>query len=240
MATGKEEKEIRILAVSDIHNNPQALEFVERVVAGFDVDMVVDAGDMTDWGATLDGLLVAAVERIPVPYLLVAGNHEAPGTMDALAGKGMVQVVDGLVEVRGVSVLGIPDPGSWSLSPAVKVPLLEQQRKEVEGRLSARSSPPHILVVHNPRVASTFAGQVPLIVTGHTHTAGVCQTGGTAMINPGTAGAARRGLDPHGVAVIYLTRAGQGPAPEAVDLISVTGIGATFTVQHVLVDRAGP
>ena len=40
--------DLRALHVSDIHNNPVALELVERVVATFAVDLVVDTGDITD------------------------------------------------------------------------------------------------------------------------------------------------------------------------------------------------
>ena len=37
--------EIRVLHVSDIHNNPAAFNLIEKVTASFQIDLVIDTGD---------------------------------------------------------------------------------------------------------------------------------------------------------------------------------------------------
>ena len=45
-----EESVVRVLHVSDIHNNPVAFDFMEQIINNFNVDFVIDTGDITDYG----------------------------------------------------------------------------------------------------------------------------------------------------------------------------------------------
>ncbi|NLC77197.1 MAG: metallophosphoesterase, partial [Clostridia bacterium] len=76
--------DVRILHVSDIHNNPVALELISRTVENFDVNYVIDTGDLSDYGTALEGLLTGGLAELPVPYLFVPGNHDSPATVETL------------------------------------------------------------------------------------------------------------------------------------------------------------
>src|SRR5690606_37169728 len=82
----------------------------------------------------------------------------------------------------------------------------------VEAMLAEGEEPPHVLLVHNPELAEPFAGRIPIIVSGHTHTIWLRQRGETVWLNPGTTGAAGvRGLQarqevPYSLILAYLTR----------------------------------
>ena len=41
---------VRVLHVSDLHLNPQAFDVIEQIVDQFAIDVVVDTGDINDWG----------------------------------------------------------------------------------------------------------------------------------------------------------------------------------------------
>ncbi|MGB4149072.1 MAG: metallophosphoesterase, partial [Tepidanaerobacteraceae bacterium] len=49
-----EESMVRVLHVSDIHNNPAAFDFMEQIVQNFNVDFIIDTGDITDYGTYLE------------------------------------------------------------------------------------------------------------------------------------------------------------------------------------------
>src|SRR5690606_11303943 len=51
---------IRVLHVSDLHLNPAAFDLINTVVDQFNIDIVVDTGDLTDWGSEQEGELYAA------------------------------------------------------------------------------------------------------------------------------------------------------------------------------------
>jgi len=41
--------DLKVLHVSDIHNNPVALQFVIQIAESFNIDMIIDTGDITDF-----------------------------------------------------------------------------------------------------------------------------------------------------------------------------------------------
>ncbi|HHY92060.1 MAG TPA: metallophosphoesterase, partial [Firmicutes bacterium] len=50
--------DLKVLHISDLHNNPLGLNFVEQIRNDFAPDFIVDTGDLTDFGTTLEeGLL---------------------------------------------------------------------------------------------------------------------------------------------------------------------------------------
>ena len=100
----------RILHISDVHNNPQAFDLVEELVAQFNIDAVVDTGDITDWGSEPESRLLDAVGQVEVPYVFVRGNHDSRGTQRAVEAEGAI-VLDGEVaDVAGLRMWGIGDP----------------------------------------------------------------------------------------------------------------------------------
>ena len=70
---------LRILHISDIHNNVAAMNFVQELAADFHADAVIDTGDLTDYGLPVEATLSKGLARLPMPYLFVAGNHDSAG-----------------------------------------------------------------------------------------------------------------------------------------------------------------
>src|SRR5262245_12657916 len=66
---------VRVLHVSDLHLNPSAWSVIQTVVEQFDIDVVVDTGDIVDWGSPPEGSYVSAIRSLRVPYVYVRGNH---------------------------------------------------------------------------------------------------------------------------------------------------------------------
>ena len=69
---------IKVLHVSDIHNNPAAFDFIRRIVDTFNVELIIDTGDMVDYGTGLElELFSRFFGEINVPYIFIPGNHES-------------------------------------------------------------------------------------------------------------------------------------------------------------------
>ena len=55
--------DLNILHVSDIHNHPVAYDFIGQVVATFPIDVIIDTGDLTDWGTPLEAEMSARLSN---------------------------------------------------------------------------------------------------------------------------------------------------------------------------------
>ncbi len=222
--------DLRILHISDIHNNPAALDFVAQVIKSFGVDAIVDTGDLTDFGTPLETGLVSRLRLFTIPYFFVAGNHDSPEIISFLRRLPNVRLLNNqVVDFKGLKILGSPDPGAASLSPEPPTPKAASQKiAEINGLLDALNTPPDLLAIHNYQIARSFIGRVPVILHGHDHRLRVSVEKGTAVIDAGTTGAAGiRGLQtveegvPYSVALLYFSRrladqggtAGQGTPP---------------------------
>ncbi|HHX87192.1 MAG TPA: metallophosphoesterase, partial [Firmicutes bacterium] len=114
-----EDVSLTVLAISDLHNNPAALKFIDKIIQTFQIDLIVDAGDLTDYGTALEAELVRKIAGLPVPYLFIPGNHDNPQVVAALREVGAQVVEDQILEVAGLRVLGLADPASDSPSMEV-------------------------------------------------------------------------------------------------------------------------
>jgi predicted MPP superfamily phosphohydrolase len=170
----------RILHVSDLHLNPSAWGLIRTVVQQFDIDAVIDTGDIVDWGSSAETSYVSEIRRVGVPYIYVRGNHDSIAIESAVAAQPNARVLDNsVVTVNGLSIAGIGDPeftpDKSETPPAAgdaddpsSSPLLR-----AGDRLAATvtSSPVKIGValVHDPAMAPPLAGTVPLVLSGHLH-----------------------------------------------------------------------
>ena len=50
-----------LLHVSDLHLNPAGFDLMRQVVDQFQVDGVLDTGDITDWGSAPENQLIGSV-----------------------------------------------------------------------------------------------------------------------------------------------------------------------------------
>lgn len=210
--------ELTALVVSDIHNNPAAIDFVAEIVNSFEPDLILDGGDLTDFGTAFEAPLIGGIADLGIPYVMVPGNHESPDIVAHLAQLENGHVLTaGEINVLGLRILGISDPSSTTTSPRLPTGVEIRERiQRLRAILADQKEPPDILLVHNPLVAEPFIGAIPLVITGHTHTIWLRERSGTVWLNPGSTGAAGiRGLQakqevPYSLILAYLKRRPQG------------------------------
>jgi len=242
-----EESMVRVLHVSDIHNNPAAFDFMEQVVQNFNVDFVIDTGDITDYGTVLEDMVIKNLSNLPVPYIFVAGNHDSINTIKMLEDVDNITVLDGeMINVKGINILGFSDARSKTLSidssdddDNLKLNLA------IREKLSVLDEAPDILAVHDPDAAKNLVGLVPIILNGHVHKASLEEEKGSLIINAGTSGAAGiRGIQskgdiPYSAILLYFksTEAIGKPQLFAVDIIKIPDLKAGFQVERIFFDQ---
>src|SRR5262249_47413648 len=67
---------VRVLHISDMHLNPAAWSVVRSVVQQFNINLIVDTGDITDWGSEPEDSYVASIAALKIPYVFIRGNHD--------------------------------------------------------------------------------------------------------------------------------------------------------------------
>ena len=246
---------IKVLHVSDLHLNPAAWSVVHSVVTQFDIDVVVDTGDITDWGTEPEASFVASIGLLGVPYVYVRGNHDSALTQDAIRRQPNAVVLDnGVTAVAGLRIAGIGDPRFTPDKTAADQPdAAVQAGLHLTGRELARTiaggPPVDIAAVHDPLAADALGGAVPLVLAGHRHAREVRELSVVdpsrvprtlLLVEGSTGGAGLRGLEtdeptPLQMSVLYL---GPDRMLDAYDEISVGGTGlAEVTLQRHLVDE---
>jgi predicted MPP superfamily phosphohydrolase len=169
----------RILHVSDLHLNPAAWGLIRTVVQTFDIDAVVDTGDMVDWGSSAETGYVSSIPSVGVPYIYVRGNHDSMAIQSAVARQRNAIVLDNAITtVDGVTIAGIGDPeftpdksetppANDADEPAV-TPLVQAGQTMAE-TIRQHSTPVDVALVHDPAMAAPLSGTVPLVLAGHLH-----------------------------------------------------------------------
>jgi len=232
------ENGINLLHVSDIHNNPVAFDLLNNVVNTFQVDLVVDTGDITDYGTPLEASLLERVGEFPVPYLFVPGNHDSPAIIETMKTMPNVTVIEeGVVEVSGIRIAGIADPASRSNEVNVAVRQVYREYIQRLRRLAGDSV--DVIAAHHPTVVEDFVGEAPLLLTGHTHRLDIQEREGSVVSNCGTTGAAGiRGLQgdeevPYTLVLFYLKKDPiKGISVQAADLVSVFQLSSGFSLER--------
>ncbi|GGK98810.1 metallophosphoesterase family protein [Mangrovihabitans endophyticus] len=168
----------RILHVSDLHLNPSSWGLIRTVVQQFDVDAVIDTGDIVDWGSGPEKSYVSEISSVGVPYIYVRGNHDSVATEAAVAQQSNARVLnDTITQINGLTIAGIADPqftpDKSSLPDADPAdpsssPLL-RSGMELANTIRNSSKPVDVALVHDPAMAPPLAGVVPLVLAGHLH-----------------------------------------------------------------------
>ncbi|TMK20982.1 MAG: hypothetical protein E6G68_03970, partial [Actinobacteria bacterium] len=192
---------IRMLVISDIHNNPLGLLIAQELVKRFDASVVLNAGDFTDRGTQPEAELFARFGALTPRQIVVGGNHEDAPTMDRIRKIKGVTVLEhsrtDLVDLGGISVLGDSDPNSYGISADPFDPVARAQIPASCAALLGRwqETRPTILMVHDPRMGACAAQEAkaekqPLVfVWGHTHRQELSVDGSVLQISDGTSGA---------------------------------------------------
>lgn len=230
---------VKALFISDIHNNPAGLSLAKKVIKDFDINFVVDAGDITDYGTTVEAKMLNKIAGLKVPYVYVPGNHDSENVLNSLRSQPNVTVLSNRgMSLQGLNLYGIGDPGATEKTiaplPADKSKLVNRHNYEFIRKMSRK---PDVLIGHNPAYTKLASNLVNVTLNGHTHSEKVAETKtGNKIINAGTAGGAGiRGMGakktvPISFKVLYFNS--KNKKLTAVDSISFSSITEEFSLQR--------
>jgi Predicted phosphoesterases, related to the Icc protein len=236
---------IRVLHVSDIHLNPVAWNLIKSLKEQFQINLIIDTGDISDHGTKAENGFVEEIGRLGVPYVFVRGNHDSKTTQKAVAKQKNAIVLDGTsATVAGLRIYGIGDPRFTPDKSAKPIP--DEELAAVGANHATRVVPPEwprssstsapdriptdIVAVHDHTMGRPFAGRVALILSGHVHDRRTEMLPGNTrlMIQGSTGGAGLRGLEheqptPFMASVLYFDK--KDKRLQAWDDITLGGLG---------------
>jgi predicted MPP superfamily phosphohydrolase len=234
---------IRVLHISDIHASPLGMDFAQEIARGFDVDFVIDTGDLTSFGTPVENLIASEIPALGRPYVFVRGSHDSIALQAAVAEEPNAVVLDGRAKtIDGLTVYGLGHP---AFTPARSVPvdaedfaaLARSVGPRIVQDVEASPDPVEVVAVHDDRMAEDVAGRVPLVISGHFHETTATVRNGTLYLRIGTTGGSGagifRGLDvPFTAEVLYFSK---GPEPEliAYDVIEQFPESGSLQVRRV-------
>jgi predicted MPP superfamily phosphohydrolase len=242
-APGGADDTVTLLHVSDLHLNPAGFDLMREVAGQFQVDGVLDTGDITDWGSQPENQLINSVGALGVPYVYIRGNHDSAATAALIAAQPNATVLDrSAVTVAGIEIVGTPDPrftpDKSTGDDGAGNDVLVETGEELADFAAGLDSPPALALVHDPKQAAPLDGVAPVVLAGHTHEREVSQLeeGTLLMVQGSTGGAGLRGLEgeypePLTCTVLYLDP--DTGALLAYDEITLGGLGETeVTIQR--------
>ncbi|WP_412745007.1 metallophosphoesterase family protein [Krasilnikovia sp. MM14-A1004] len=167
----------RILHVSDLHLNPSSWGLIRTVVKQWNIDAVIDTGDIVDWGSSPETSYVSAIGQVGVPYIYVRGNHDSTAIQAAVARQRNAKVLDNsVITIDGLTIAGIGDPqftpDKSETPPAVDgsgVSPLQTSGERLATTIRSANPPVNVALVHDPAMAGPLSGVVPLVLSGHKH-----------------------------------------------------------------------
>lgn len=238
---GRPATAVTVLHVSDLHSNPVGIELVEETAERFEVDGIIDTGDLTSFGASLEELVVQRIARIDVPYYVVPGNHDHPRIRRALAEAGVDVLDPGIARIGDVRILGVGDP-TFTADNRLPRNLYEAQlaaaARDLERRIGLVN--PDIVAVHSTRQLAAAVGSFDVGLAGHTHRFGLRYEAGSVIVESGSAGATGVGALAEERDLPYEMQLLQFEDGRlvAVDRLSFEGTEGAFKLERVLVDPA--
>ena len=174
--TGEEAEPLTLLVISDLHCNVGMAPLITSLAEMSGAQVVLDAGDTTMNGTSVEQYCVTTFARaIPdgVDLVTAPGNHDSAETTAQYARAGATVLDGGVIDVRGMRILGDHDPKATRL---IQTQTQDESYAEVGARLSEvacdDSDGVDLVLFHNPRTAPAMLadGCVPALVSGHMHT----------------------------------------------------------------------
>ncbi|MTI94502.1 MAG: metallophosphoesterase [Firmicutes bacterium] len=236
--------DLKILHVSDIHNNLISVALIEQMLVSFDVDLIIDTGDITDYGTPLEAELLRAINNVGIPYVFVPGNHDSPAVISSFGRLENVYVLNEdllYLEELDLLIAGIADPSAADTAMAVRpheeyLHAAERLRELVE----EAERPPDIIAAHHAWIVNEFTDLPSLLLHGHSHRSDIEVAGETFLIDAGsTGGAGIRGLMtreemPYSMVLLHMNRYNERWRPVAGDIVRVNNLNAGFTLERHL------
>lgn len=244
--------ELRVLHLSDVHLNTIGMDFAIELARGFDVDLVVDTGDLTSYGTSVEEAIVSQLPRFRRPYVFVRGNHDPPEVAERIEDTKNGRAVDGKsVTVKGLRIFGLAHPAFTEdqTDDIDSEELAERARgiqEDLAADVAALQARPDVVAVHDDRMAEALAGRVPVVLSGHFHRARAVTVDGTLFLRVGSTGGAGVNMFsgarpvPFSAEVLYL-ESRRRPKLVAYDLVEQEPTTGRLTIQrHLVRDVPGP
>jgi predicted phosphodiesterase len=226
---------VRVLHISDLHLAPQAWDVVRTVSENYDVDVIVDSGDITDHGSKPENRYVQEIRHLRAPYVWVRGNHDSVITERAMRRLKNVVVLDGHVRrIKGLTFLGMGDPTftpdkSVALSDDALAAYVAGAADDLAAKAESAGGV-DVAVFHDPAPIEVLDGLASMTLSGHNHYRKVWRgEAGTWFMKQGsTGGSGLRALEPKepadiALSVLYVDR--ESGDLLAYDDISLGGLG---------------
>jgi predicted MPP superfamily phosphohydrolase len=242
---------VRVLHVSDLHLNPAAYDVIGSVARQFGANLVIDTGDITDFGSAAEDRYVSGIAGLGVPYVYVRGNHDSSQTQAAIADLPNAVVLDRaeVVEVAGVRLMGLGDPrftpDKTTRDDDAPRTVLTAVGNALREAYEEAADKPALVAVHDPIAAEPLIGEADVVLAGHAHQRRVTtEEGTTLMVQGSTGGAGLRSLEgeeptPIMLSVLYL--APDTGELQAYDDITLGGLGDTdAAIRRHVVARPEP
>jgi len=238
--------EIRVLHISDIHDSPVGYDFARQIATGFDVDLILDTGDVTSFGTPAENLILQNVPAFHRPYVFVRGSHDSRDLQSQMARIPNATVLDGTTAtIHGITFYGLGDPvfvssRSTPLDSAEFARIARSACPTIASDVEAMPTPPDVVAVHDEKMAECVAGLVPLVVSGHLHVNAAWVDRGTQYLQVGTTGGGGpiltndAGPQPLSAQVLYF-RPGSPPTLVAYDTVVQNPTTGSLTVERHLV-----
>jgi predicted MPP superfamily phosphohydrolase len=229
---------IHVLFVSDLHINPGSWDVIRSITKQFDIDLIVDTGDISDHGTSAENAYLQPIATLGVPYVWVRGNHDSAITEQGMRELPNAIVLDDkVIEVGGLRLAGIGDPRFTPDKNTRGAPApisVKQTGLSLADLIRAQpsSAPVDVAMMHDPEGAAEVGGTVPLVLAGHYHRRFQQELPeNTLLFVQGSTGASGlRGLEgekptPAKASVLYFDRTTR--ALRAWDDITLGGLGLT-------------
>ncbi len=240
---------LSLLHVSDIHNNPAAFQLIRRVLDTYEVDLIIDTGDLVDFGTALELKLMAeTLQSLPVPYIFVPGNHDSPAVVEQLKTMQNVTVLEeGMLEKKGLRIAAIADPSAYYQTMAIAdEEILEDSARKLQ-EIVLNNKNIDVIATHNPELFRFLRSDGNLLLGGHIHRSFVVMDDNYLEINAGSSGASGiRGLQnmqntkmEYSLAIINFISMEEDTAwrPQTIDLLKVNLFPSYFSFERFVLEN---
>ncbi len=172
---------LRVLLVSDLHaGNQYAL--MRTIVEEEDIDLVVDTGDLVNFGTVAEGNatgMFTGIASLPVPYLFTRGNHDAASATDTAILDRMASIPNVVLlqrdsesytvaEAGGIRIGGYNDPRFFGDDGRRSSDKQQPAKRAFMAALEGEE-PLDLLVSHEPWAVQDVP-RADVAVNGHMHT----------------------------------------------------------------------
>jgi predicted MPP superfamily phosphohydrolase len=209
---------LRVLNVSDIHLNPVAWSIIRSIATQFQIQMIIDTGDLTDHGSQPEERFADDIESLKVPYVFIRGNHDSHGIEAAVRKQKNAVVLDGTMQtVDGLRIWGVGDPrftpDKTTREDNTGATTMTLTGQRLAAQLRAARITPDVVLTHDPAEGQAFDGIAPLVLSGHLHqrSTRLLPAGTRLFVQGSTGGAGLRGLEgeqptPIELSILYFNR----------------------------------